>query len=338
MSIEAVLAGAILVALTAYVLGAGADFGGGVWDLLAFGPRARAQRDLIAHAIGPIWEANHVWLILVVVLLFVGFPVGFAVITTALHVPLTIMLFGVVLRGSAFAFRSYGPISDARQQQWGRVFAIASLVTPVTLGASVGAIASGAIRVRDGRPDIGFFESWAAPFPAVIGLLALGLFAFLAAVYLTLETDDVDLREDFRRRALAAGVAVGVAAFAGLGLAAGEAPRIYAGLVRHETSLLFQAATGVCAVAALLALWKRRYRAARLLAIVQVVFVLWGWGGSQFPYLVPPDLTFADAAAPAAVLRLLVLALAVGAAVLVPSLVYLFRVFKAGRPSHSPTS
>src|SRR6185436_5848430 len=151
MPLELWLAGALMASLTLYALFAGADFGGGVWDLLASGPRKRAQRQLIAHAIGPVWEANHVWLILAVVLMFVCFPLAWAALSTALHVPLTLLLVGVVLRGSAFAFRSYGSDDDAAQRRWGRTFAMASVVTPLTLGMCVGATASGAIRVRDGR-------------------------------------------------------------------------------------------------------------------------------------------------------------------------------------------
>jgi cytochrome bd ubiquinol oxidase subunit II len=331
MPLEHWLAGAILVSLIAYVLGAGADFGGGVWDLLAFGPRAREQRTLIAHAIGPIWEANHVWLILAVVLLFVCFPAGFAAISTALHVPLTVMLVGIVLRGSAFTFRSYGRVSDATQERWGRVFAIASLLTPITLGACVGAIASGAIRLRDGHVAVGFFESWLALFPAVIGLLAVTLFAFLAAVYLTMETEDAALRDDFRRRALAAGLVLGALAFAALAMTRTAAPLLYAGLVTRGSSLAFHAATGTCAVGALAALWRRRFAPARALAIAQAALILWGWGWAQFPYLIPPDLTFAAGAAPPAVLSVVLVALLLGGALLVPSLVYLFRVFKAAR-------
>jgi cytochrome d ubiquinol oxidase subunit II len=118
----------VVVALNAYVLFAGADFGGGVWDLLASGPRRQQQRDLIARAIGPIWEANHVWLIVVVVVLFVCFPPAFAAFGTVLHIPLSLMLIGIVLRGSAFVFRaySYGPRSE--QRRWGRVFAVSRAV------------------------------------------------------------------------------------------------------------------------------------------------------------------------------------------------------------------
>ncbi len=159
MGIELVLGLAMVGALVLYLLFGGADFGGGVWDLLASGPRREEQRALIEHAIGPIWEANHVWLILAVVLMFVCFPSAWAALSTALHVPLTVMLVGVVLRGSAFAFRSYGSDDDASQRRWGRTFAMASVVTPLTLGMCVGAVASGAIHVRGGRLLTGFFES-----------------------------------------------------------------------------------------------------------------------------------------------------------------------------------
>src|SRR5947209_4342744 len=139
------IAGIMMVALNAYVLLAGADFGGGVWDFLARGSRSREVRDVISHALAPIWEANHVWLILVIVLLFTCFPVAFSTIAIMLHIPLTLMLIGIVLRGSAFIFRSYGSDHDAAQLRWGRVFAIASIVTPVLLGMCIGAVATGAV-------------------------------------------------------------------------------------------------------------------------------------------------------------------------------------------------
>jgi cytochrome bd-type quinol oxidase subunit 2 len=157
------LAGVILVSLTIYALGAGADFGGGVWDLFATGARRGAQRHTIARAMGPIWEANHVWLILAVVLLFAGFPVAFAALGTALHIPLSLLLIGIVLRGSAFTFRTYDDPARTAQRRWGRLFAIASLVPPVMLGVCVGAVASGSMRVRDGRVVTDFVSQWLAP-------------------------------------------------------------------------------------------------------------------------------------------------------------------------------
>src|SRR5215203_2683166 len=163
--LEILLGGAILVSLTFYALMGGADYGGGVWDLLARGPRAGRQRALIAEAIGPVWEANHVWLILVIVMLFTAFPLAFATVSTALHVPLTVMLIGIVLRGTAFTFRSYDSKRDHVQRRWSIVFSVASLVTPVVLGMTVGAIASGTIRVENGLVTSGFFASWLAPFP-----------------------------------------------------------------------------------------------------------------------------------------------------------------------------
>ena len=310
------LAGIILVALTAYVLLGGADFGGGIWDLLADGPRKARQRDLVAHAIGPVWEANHVWLILAIVILFTCFPRAFARIAIALHVPLTLMLIGIVLRGSAFVFQIYGGGG-------GRVFAIASLVTPVLLGVCVGAVASGAIGAAKGLPGSGFSElyvtPWLTSFAFAVGLLTLCCFAFLAAVYLTLETTDPELQADFRQRAFVSGG--WVLMMGGLSLAL--APE------RPVVDLRLAVLTGVAAAATFWALWRRRYRAARVAAAAQVTCILWGWGVAQYPYMLPPDLTISAAAAPKVTLELVLIALALGAVVLFPSLYYLFRVFKA---------
>jgi cytochrome d ubiquinol oxidase subunit II len=322
------LAGVLMVSVTLYALGAGADFGGGVWDMLARGPRARGQRDTIAHAIGPIWEANHIWLILALVVLFVAFPVAFAALATVLHIPITLMLVGIVLRGSAFVFRGYGGQDDATQLRWGRTFAMASVVTPVLLGVCAGAVASGAIRVRDGRAVPDFFTAWLAPFPWAIGLFTLTLFAFLAAVYLTLETEDPALREDFRGRALVAAVAVGALALVSFLLAEEGAPAIRRGLAREWWSLPFHAVTGLVAVGAMAALWTRRYTVARGLAMAQVTLILWGGGLALFPFLVVPDLSFEAAAAPEEVLRPLLITVAAGGLVTVPALAYLLTVFK----------
>ena len=143
----------LALSLNAYVLFGGADFGGGVWDLLASGPRRNRQREVIAHALGPIWEANHVWLILAIVLTFTCFPPVCARLGTVLHIPLTLMLIGIVLRGSAFTFRTYDSQHDATQRRWGRIFSSASVITPVLLGVSIGAVAAG----RVGQDEAGGF-------------------------------------------------------------------------------------------------------------------------------------------------------------------------------------
>jgi cytochrome d ubiquinol oxidase subunit II len=319
----------LVAALTAYALLAGADFGGGVWDLLARGPRRPQQRELIAHAIGPIWEANHVWLILAVVLLFTCFPPAFTRLTVRLHIPLTLMLIGIVLRGSAFTFRSYDSQRDAVQRRWGRVFAIASTVSPILLGMIVGAIASGAAGgpVAGGFVEV-FVAPWLSLFGFAVGLMALALFAFLAAVYLTVEAHDAELREDFRRRAIGAGVAVFLAAAAALLLAHPSAPMVRRGLLGSGWAIPFHLATAVAALTAFAALWTRRFKLARIAAAAQVSLIIWGWAAAQFPYIVPPGLTLDQAAAPAVTLRLTLYGLAGGSLILAPSLWYLFRVFK----------
>lgn len=336
LSLEVLAAGAMVVSLVFYALLGGADYGGGVWDLLARGPRASRQRELIAEAIGPVWEANHVWLILVLVILFTAFPPAFAAIATALHVPLTLLLIGIVLRGAAFTFRTYDARRDDVQRRWGLVFSIASTATPVLLGIVVGAICSGRIRFEGGLLVSGFFAPWLAPFSFAVGFFALALFAFLAAVYLTLEAAaERQLQEDFRRRALASGLLVGALALIVYLLSKEGAPVVYAGLGASAWSWPLHLATGAAAVGALWALWTRRYALARLCAAAQVTLILCGWALAQYPHLIVPDVTLAASAAPPVTIRLLLWALAAGALLLFPSFYYLFRVFK-GETAFAP--
>jgi cytochrome d ubiquinol oxidase subunit II len=333
------LAAAIAVSLNAYVVSGGADFGGGVWDLFATKPRAREQRSLIEHAIGPIWEANHVWLILVVVLLFTAFPIAFARLSIVLHVPLTLMLLGIVARGSAFAFRSFETRGDERQHRWGRIFAIASLVTPFVLGICVGAIVSGQVRDVGNRTFVeAFVQPWLAPFPILVGVLATVLFAFLAAVYLTIDATDDALREDFRRRAILTQILLFVIALVVLVVGRRSAPRLAFALTEGRLAVFVQLITAAAAITALWSLLTRRFRLARTAAIAQVSAILWGWVVAQLPFLVPPDLTIGSVAAPPSTLRLVLYALIAGLVVLIPSLRYLFRVFKSGSVIPAPAS
>ena len=329
----------IVVALNAYVLFAGADFGGGVWDLFASGPRREKQRELIAHAIGPIWEANHVWLIVVVVMLFVCFPPAFAAFGTILHIPLSAMLVGIVLRGSAFVFRaySYGPQSE--QRRWGRVFAISSLITPIVLGMCVGALVSGEIGTAlggVGNADATFADTYVRPwlhgFSVAVGLMTLTLFSFLAAVYLTIEAaHDVELQEDFRKRALASAAASVIAALVALGVGAASSG-VMARFVTFGWTLGVLMASMISAVVAVVCLLRRRYRLARVAAGGWVTLVLWGWALAQFPAMIPPNLTIDSASAPRATIVATLAVLVGGAVVLIPSLWYLLRVFK-GKPA-----
>jgi cytochrome d ubiquinol oxidase subunit II len=334
-----IIAGILVLGLNAYVLTGGADFGGGVWDLLARGPHKERQRALIAKSIAPIWEANHVWLILAVVILFTAFPTAFATLGIVLHIPLSLMLLGIVLRGSSFIFRSYGSRVGAARHRWGLVFAIASIVTPVLLGIIVGAIASGAVGDAAALLEPGvltshasfsavFIAPWLQPFPLMMGVLALAMFAFLAAVYLAYAATDDSLRDDFRRRALGAAAAMFVAAFGGLGVARIHEPEVSRELTAGF-AMYFQLATGLAAVAAIGALWTRRWAVARVAAAAQVSLILWGWVFVQYPYVIPPSQTLRATAAPRVTLLLLLYGLIGGSVILIPSLVYLYRTFAA---------
>jgi cytochrome bd ubiquinol oxidase subunit II len=333
-SLELVLGGALVGALTCYLLTGGADFGAGIWSLFAFGRDAQQQRALIDQAIGPIWEANHVWLIVAVTILFTAFPSAYALIATGLHIPLTVMLIGIVLRGTAFAVRTHDSTarldgSSATPAIWRYVFAGSSLITPALLGMSLGAIASGrlAAAASSGSFRERFVDSWLAPFPASVGVLTTALVAYLAAVYLLVEARDPDLRRLYQRRAIASCCAVLASAAIVLWLAHDGAPEIYSGLRQTALGVLAVVTAFSLHVASVIALSTARVRAARWCAIGGAAVMLWGWALSQFPFLVEPHLTIAHSA-PEPTLRLLALCLGLGGVVLFPLMYYLYRVFK----------
>src|SRR5215472_3616041 len=319
------------LSLTVYAVLAGADFGGGVWDALARGPRARRQRAAVAAAMGPVWEANHVWLIFMIVGLFTAFPPAFAALAVALYLPFTVAMIGIVLRGAAFAFRAHGRDAVGRLEPWGVVFGAASVVTPAFLGAAAAAVASGAIRVAGGQVTSGPFAGWTTALAADLALLSVSICAYLAATYLMVEAqDEPDLQADFRRRAVAAGLASGVFALLGLVLAWFQARPLLDELFGRGLPLLVLALLN--GPIALVAVLRGHPRVARVAVAAQVVFVLWAWAAGQWPYLVPPDLTIQGTAAPDATLTLMLIVVAVGMALLLPSLYLLFRVFKGRVP------
>jgi cytochrome d ubiquinol oxidase subunit II len=245
---------------------------------------------------GPVWEANHVWLIFVIVLIFTAFPVGFSRLSIDLFVPFHLVLFGITLRGAAFVFRGHD------SSRWGVLFGSASIITPVLLGMSMGAVSVGGMR-------------WLSLLSISIGALALSLCAYLAAVYLTNVTSG-ELREDFRRRALGAGTAVVALSILILPL-----------WPFSLETLPILVPGAAAALASGWALWKRRFAVARVSAVAQVALLVSGWGMGQYPYLIYPDLTLAKAAASPATLAFVAWSLVPGAAILAPSLWFLFRVF-----------
>jgi cytochrome d ubiquinol oxidase subunit II len=326
--LETLIATIMLASLILYALMGGADYGGGMWDLLASGERAQRQRHAIVEAIAPVWEANHVWLVLVVVLLFSAFPLAFSTMMTALNIPITAMLIGIVLRGSAFMFRKYDSTDDAVQRRWSTVFGVASFFTPFFQGLTMGALTTGNIHLVGDRVTTGFFAGWLTPFAFACGLFALALFAFLAATYMTVDTrSEPDLQNDFRLRAIWSQIALIVLANVVFVTSKNGAPLMYHGLTNWWAPILL-GWTVLSGITALLALWFRAFNLARSAAVAQVALILVGWGLAQFPHFVTPDVTIQNAAAPESTLKPLLIALGAGAAVLFPSLFYLLQIFK----------
>jgi cytochrome bd ubiquinol oxidase subunit II len=315
------------VGLIVYVLSGGADLGAGLWSLLASGPRKAEQREAVRHAIAPIWEANHVWLIFIIVLTFTAFSRAFAALSIALHIPIALALLGLVFRGSAYAFRAYGIQGQAASLGWDRVFAWASVFTPVCLGCVAGGMSSGAIRVRDGQILSGYVSGWTNPFALGVGLFTLALCALLAAVYLAAETDGA-LQDDFRRRALISEVVSGVLAAATWLLAREHAPLFHANLAHSAWSWSVQIATAGFALATIALVLKRQVRGARYTAAAQVALVVIGWGLALDGHFILPDVSLSQASANPEVMPAIALTLLAGSLLLVPSLYYLYRVFK----------
>jgi cytochrome d ubiquinol oxidase subunit II len=318
----------LLAALIFYVTAGGADFGGGVWDFLAIGPRATQQRDAITRAIGPIWEADHVWLILVVVILFTAFPVAFGAMMTALHIPITLMLIGIVLRGAGFIFRKYDSKASEVQRRWNALFGAASFFTPLFQGVTLGALSSEEIHIVDGKVTTGFFAGWLTPFSLVSGLVVLTVCAFLAATYLTADpAGEPEVRNDFRSRAIWSGITLPAFVLVLILAAQNGAPQFLQRLADWP-AIVVAIGIAVSAVVALVSLTTRRFAIARAAAIAEVTLILIGWGWAQYPNLIAPDVTIQNSSAPAATLRLLIIALVLGAIALFPSLAFLYYIFK----------
>ncbi len=330
---EAVLA-IMWVGLTAYALFGGADFGGGFWDLLAGGTkRGRSPRRHIDQSIGPVWEANHVWLIFVLVVLWTSFPPVFAAIASTLYIPLTLAALGMIARGSAFAFR-HSVDQLAVQRFFGASFAFSSVVTPFFLGTIAGAVASG--RVPPGIATGDVITSWLNPTSILGGVIAVGVCAYLAAVYLCSDAQqhrDESLLEYFRTRAITTAVLLGGIALAGIAVLRADAPQLFNGLISRGLPLIVaSAAAGIGSIVLLII---RRAGLARVAAALAVITVIWGWAVAQYPYLLQPELTVQAAAAPTTTLRAMLISLVVGAILIVPSLAFLFTLFQRNHPEQS---
>jgi cytochrome bd ubiquinol oxidase subunit II len=319
----------LLLAVVAYAVFGGADFGAGFWDLIAGGPeRGEHPRDTIEHSIGPVWEANHVWLIFIFVILWTSFPEAYASITLTLFVPLTIAALGIVLRGASFAFRK-GVVTVGTRRIFGAAFAASSVLVPYCMGAIAGGIASG--RVPAGGKAGDPVHSWINLTSVVGGVLAVAAVAYLAAVYLVWDArrlDDGEMVEYFRRRAIVAAVLVGIVGFIGIFVLRADTPYLFSGLTSRALPLVILGV--LCGIGALVLLVRNAHRGARVLAIVAVASVIVSWGVAQWPYVLPESLTFAAAASPTGSLTAVLVVVGLAAVIVVPGFVLLFILHQRG--------
>jgi cytochrome d ubiquinol oxidase subunit II len=322
MTVADVAAALLFLGVVAYAILGGADFGSGVWDLLAGGPRGGAHlRSQIDRSIGPVWEANHVWLVYVLVFLWTGFPTAFGAIMTTLFVPWLLVGLGIVLRGGAFAFRKFS--STVREAQLhGIVFAASSVVTPFFLGMIAGAIASGRVPA-DGGGDI--WRSWTGPTSWVGGTLAVLTVAFLAATFLAADAERGgrhELAVEIGDRALWSGIVTGAAALAAAVAIELDAETLADGL--HGRGLVLVALSAVAGMSTLVLLRQQRWGLARVTAVVAVASIVIGWGVAQYDWILVDELTIADAAGARVTLIGLIIVFAAAAVTAVPAMIWLF--------------
>src|SRR5690242_13731522 len=313
----------LLLALAAYAALGGADFGAGFWDLTAGGPEQGAEpRERIERSIGPVWEANHVWLIFIFVVTWTGFPTAYESIWLTMFVPLTIAALGIVMRGASFAFRK--SVRSLRYRRiFGGGFAIASVLVPFCMGAVAGGIASGQVPSggRAGDP----VHSWLNPTSVVTGVLAVAVAAYLAAVYLVWDArraDDTEMVEYFRRRAVRAAAVSAVLAAVGLVIVRSDPPYVFDGLTSKALPVVLLSV--VCGVGALVLLLRDAARGARVLAVAAVAGLILSWGVAQWPYLLPETLTVQEAAAPTGTLTALVVAVVLALLLVLPGFLILY--------------
>jgi cytochrome d ubiquinol oxidase subunit II len=314
----------ILVGLAAYIVLAGADFGSGIWELTARGPEGARIRDHCHRAMAPVWEANHVWLIFVLVVCWTAYPEAFGSIFSTLGAALLLASLGIILRGAGYVVRS---VSDSR---WGStLFSLSSVLTPFALGAAVGGIASGRVPLGNAEGDL--ITSWINPTSLLIGTLAVVISAYMAAVYLAADAaraGSPDLVRAFRTRALGAGLAAGGLALGGIGVLAADAEHLYDGLT-EGAGLAAVAVSAIAGIATLILVWRCRFEPARYSAAVAVAAIVAGWGLAQSPEILP-GLTVEDAAAGDDTLIALLIGIAVGLVILIPSLSLLFGLTLGG--------
>jgi cytochrome d ubiquinol oxidase subunit II len=322
MTLEVAAAAALFIGVLAYALFGGADFGSGFFDLTAGrADRGAEMRTLVDHSIGPVWEANHVWLIFCLVTWWTAFPRSFAAVMTTLFIPLVLALVGIVLRGAAFAFRKYAP-SIGQARLYGAVFAGSSLITPFFLGTVAGSIASGRVPAQ-GYGDRS--STWLNPTSIFGGVIAVGTCAFLAGVFLCADADRTGhetLADVLRRRTLAVGALTGLAVFAALVPLQHDAPTLAHGLERQAAPLIVGSA--IAGLLTLVLVWRRKFGVARLSALLAVATVVSGWGVGQYPWLLVDEVRIGDAGGADATLVALLVAVGCAGLVVLPPLAALY--------------
>ena len=318
----------LALSLLAYVLLGGADFGAGIIEIFS----GKVTKKTITHAIAPVWEANHMWLILMVVILFVGFPLIYSQMSLYLHIPLLILLVGIILRGTAFTFRHYDAIIDKSQDHYTFIFKVSSVIAPLFLGIITGAMILGRVHPDPATFYEGFIHPWFNGFCFMLGIFTCCLFAFLAAVYLIGEAESPVIRQRFLKFARNANIATVLSG----GLVFWFAETNGLPLVRMFLDSAGALTAVILATLSLPLLWwslaQNKVILPRIVAGFQTMMILGAWFWDQYPavmrYSNGDYLSLFNSAAPEATMQQLALALLIGSVLILPALYFLMKTFK----------
>ncbi|MGS2739756.1 cytochrome d ubiquinol oxidase subunit II [Sinomicrobium sp. M5D2P17] len=323
----------LFVSVYFYLIFGGADFGVGILELLSSGENKKVTKKIAYQIIGPVWEANHVWLIIVIVIMWIAFPNYYYIITTQLHIPLTLLLFGIVVRGTAFVFRHYDAVVDSSQNVYNKLFQYSSIITPFLLGVSAGALISGKLIPVEEIENHNFVEAYISPWfnitSLLMGVFVTSLVAFLSAVFLVGETSGEEQRL-FIKKARKANISVALSSLLifGYGFYAEEV------FIDHFFDNAFSVVLVIIAASLLIPIWiylaKGKKVVIRIIVALQVFLMLGAWVQSNFPSLIittEGPVSIYENIAGKTVINSIAYTLLAGSVLILPGLFHLFKSF-----------
>lgn len=324
----------LIVSLLLYIIMAGADFGAGIVELFSSEQNQKITKKTVYRVMGPVWEANHIWIIIFIVILWVGFPEFYNILVVYLHIPLTLVLLGITLRGVAFVFRHYDAYKDKSQILYDWMFRFSSLVTPIFLGMTAGSMLSGKLIITDHYENVSFYsvfmEPWLNGFSILVGLFFASLCAFLSTILLIGEANTSE-RKIYVKKARIATITVITLGFILLCYGLINDMEFVTGFINNPFTILLVFFSAFLILPLLNCIKNERRILSRSLAGAQVVLIVLAALITHFPNLIitaNSKINLLDGMAPEKVIHVLGVTLIIGGILILPGLFHLLKSFK----------